>query len=237
MRHRLRCRPSRHLRAGQRHCQQSLSLAPTLCSRGMLEAPSPAALIAPASLTLRLLASRRRTTRGAVDLAPVTAAAHQSRRTAACAQKTSRGLVTHVYLGELPRVCCWTGSSTGATLALHPLSHDTVKGTANGSNCQVGAAAVPAYLGVGRLQRRDQLLGGWPAVRRAQRACRNTPLHRTRPCTDSRLSRVCLSALQGGQARTAERSTKLKYQNRVLTARKQRFLTAVHSRPRRLHVQ
>ena len=37
------------------------------------------------------------------------------------------------------------GCNTGA----HPMSHDTVKGTADGSNFQVGAAAVPAYLGVG----------------------------------------------------------------------------------------
>ena len=36
-----------------------------------------------------------------------------------------QGLVAHVYPGELPRVY-WTGSSTGATLAPHPLSHDTV---------------------------------------------------------------------------------------------------------------
>ena len=198
MRHQLRCR---HLRVGQRHGQQRLAFAPALSSRGVHEAPGSTALIAPACVTLRLQASHRRAARGAIDLAPVAAAAYQRRRAAACTQEASRRLVVHehpsklprvcwtgsstgatitphpvydtvkgaavgTYLpvgtqeasrrlvvhehpSELPRVCCWTGSSTGATLALHPLSHDTVKGTANGSNCQVGAAAVPAYLGVG----------------------------------------------------------------------------------------
>jgi hypothetical protein len=146
MRHQLRCR---HLRVGQRHGQQRLAFAPALSSRGVHEAPGSTALIAPACVTLRLQASHRSTARGAIDLAPVAAAAHQRRRTAASAQEASRRLVAHEHPGELPRGCCWTGSSTGATLALHPLSQDTVKGTANGSNCQVGAAAVPAYLGVG----------------------------------------------------------------------------------------
>ena len=179
MRHRLRCR---HLRAGQRHGQQGFAFAPAPGSRGMIEAPGAAALIAPAGLTLRLLASLRRTTRSAIDLAPVTAAAHQRWHTAACAQKASRGLVAHVYPGELPRGCCWTGSSTGATLSLHPLSHDTVKGTANGSNFQVRAAAVPAYLGVGRLQRHDQMRHHWRPAHRAALACRPTPTCR---CTAS----------------------------------------------------
>jgi hypothetical protein len=40
---------------------------------------------------------------------------------------------------------------------------------------------------------------------------------------------ACLAALQGGQARRAARSSKPKHQNRALTARKQRFLTAVHT--------
>ncbi|MEI7465486.1 MAG: hypothetical protein WCJ87_09075 [Burkholderiales bacterium] len=91
----------------------------------MPEAPAQAALVAPARVTLRLLASHRSTACGAIDLTPVAVAAHQRRRAAARAQEASRRLVAHVYPGELPRVC-WTGSSTGATLALHPLSHDTV---------------------------------------------------------------------------------------------------------------
>ena len=150
MRHQLRCR---HLRVGQRHGQQRLAFAPALSSRGVHEAPGSTALIAPACVTLRLQASHRRAARGAIDLAPVAAAAYQRRRAAACAQEASRRLVAHEHPGKLPRLCCWTGSSAGATLVPHPLSHDTVKGTANGSNCQVGAAAVPAYLGVSRLQR------------------------------------------------------------------------------------
>lgn len=91
----------------------------------MPEAPAKAALIATARVTLRLLANRRSTARGAIDLAPVAEAAHQRRRMAARAQEASRRLVAHEHPSELPRVC-WTGSSTGATLALHPLSHDTV---------------------------------------------------------------------------------------------------------------
>ena len=137
----------------------------------MLEAPGSAALIAPARLTLRLLASHRSTARGAIDLAPVAVAAHQRRRTAACTQEASRRLVAHVHPGELPRVC-WTSSSTGATLAPHPLSNDTVKGTADGSNFQVRAAAVPAYLGVGQLQRHDRMRHHLPPVQGAQRAAR-----------------------------------------------------------------
>ena len=169
MRHRLR---PRHLRAGRRHGQQRLAFAPALSSRGVHEAPGPAALIAPACVTLRLQASHRRTAHGAIDLAPVAAAAHQRRSAAACAQKASRRLVAHEHPGELPRGCCWTGSSTGATLAPHPLSHDTVKGTADGSNFQVRATAVPAYLGVGRLQRHDRMRHHWPPERPAQWACR-----------------------------------------------------------------
>ena len=122
MRHRLRCR---HLRQGHRHCQQSLAFAPASGSRGMPEAPAKAALVASARVTLRLLSNHRSTARGAIDLTSVAVAAHQRRRTAACAQEASRRLVAHEHPGGLPRVC-WTGSSTGATLALHPLSHDTV---------------------------------------------------------------------------------------------------------------
>ncbi|MDP1532881.1 MAG: hypothetical protein Q8L92_04800 [Rubrivivax sp.] len=138
----------------------------------MPEAPAKAALVAPARVTLRLLASHRSTARSAIDLAPVAVAAHQGRRTTARAQEASRRLVAHEHPGELPRGCCWTGSSTGATLALHPLSHDTVKGTANGSNFQVRAAAVPAYLGVGRLQRHDRMRHRWSPAHRAQWASR-----------------------------------------------------------------
>ena len=91
----------------------------------MPEAPAKAALIAPARVTLRLLANQRSTGCSAIDLAPVAVAAHQRRRAAARAQEASRKLVAHEHPGVLPRVC-WTGSSTGATLAPHPLSHDTV---------------------------------------------------------------------------------------------------------------
>ena len=91
----------------------------------MPEAPAKAALIAPSRVTLRLLANHRITACGAIDLAPVAVAAHQHRRAAARTQEASRGLVAPEHPGELPRAC-WTGSSTGATLAPHPLSHDTV---------------------------------------------------------------------------------------------------------------
>ena len=54
----------------------------------------------------------------------------------------------------MPKVC-WTGSSTSATIKLHPV-YDTVKGAAVGTYLQVGTAAAPAYLGVGPLQRSRQ---------------------------------------------------------------------------------
>ena len=38
---------------------------------------------------------------------------------------------------------------------------------------------------------------------------------------------ACLAALQGGQARRTARTSKPKYRTRTLTAKKQRFLTAV----------
>ena len=99
---------------------------------------------------------------------------------------------------------------------------------------------MPAYLGVGRLQRHDQMRRRWPARTpcamglpvnadvpmggRHQNRCvkpapQSTPVWAT----------ACLAALQGGQARRTARSSKTKHQNRALTARKQRFLTAVHS--------
>ena len=40
---------------------------------------------------------------------------------------------------------------------------------------------------------------------------------------------TCLAAQQGGPARRAAQSSQPKYRNRILTARKQRFLPAVHS--------
>jgi len=165
MRHRLR---SRHLRWPPRLGLQSLAFAPASGSRGMPEAPAKAALVAPARLTLRMLTSCCSTARGAVNLTPIAVAAHQHGCAAARAQEASRRLVAHVHPSQLPRAC-WTGSSAGATLASHPLSHDTVKGTAIGSNLQVRAAAVPAYLGVGRLQRHHRMRNHW---RPAQRACR-----------------------------------------------------------------
>jgi hypothetical protein len=172
MRHRLRCRPSRHPRAGQRHSPQCLAFAPPPGSFGVPEVPGPAALIALGCLALRLRVSHHRTARLAIILTPGAAAAHHRRRAAARAEEASRRLVTHVYPGKLPRVCRWTGSSTDATLALHPLSHGTVKGTAKGSNFQVRAAAVPAYLGVGRLQRHGRMGHHWTPAHRAPPACR-----------------------------------------------------------------
>ena len=58
---------------------------------------------------------------------------------------------------------------------------------------------------------------------------------RTPPAPSLTLSRpplgtcACLAARKGSQARSAARSLKPKLQNRALTARKQRFLTAVHN--------
>ena len=112
MRHQLRCR---HLRVGQRHGQQRLAFAPALSSRGVHEAPGSTALIAPACVTLRLQASHRRAARGAIDLAPVAAAAYQRRRAAACTQEASRRLVVHEHPSEsrLRNRCQLTGRPRG----------------------------------------------------------------------------------------------------------------------------
>ncbi len=90
-----------------------------------MEAPGQAVLVTPAGVALRLSARRRGAARGAIDLPAVAVAAHEHRRTTARADKASGRNIPHAHPGKLPRVC-WTGSSTGATLALHPLSHDTV---------------------------------------------------------------------------------------------------------------
>jgi hypothetical protein len=122
MRHRLR---RRRRRWSYRHCQQRLALAPTATTRGVLETPRPAALIAPSGLAQGLPARHRGTARGAVNLASITVAANENRLTAARAQEASGRNIAHEHLVELPRVC-WTESSTGVTLVPHPLLHDTV---------------------------------------------------------------------------------------------------------------
>ena len=65
----------------------------------------------------------------------------------------------------------------------------------------------------------DVPMGGRHQNRGVKPAPQSTPVWAT----------ACLAALQGGQARRTARSSKTKHQNRTLTARKQRFLTAVHT--------
>jgi hypothetical protein len=120
MRHRLRWAHGQ--RARQDGC---LALSPASGSSGMHEATAASALVTLGGSALRLASRQGRAATGAVDLATVTGAAHQHRRTAARAQEASGGRLEHEYLGKRPRVC-WTQSPTGATLALHPLLHDTV---------------------------------------------------------------------------------------------------------------
>ena len=119
MRHRLRWRGCRQ--AGQ--CGPAF--APALGSCGMLEATTTAVLVALCRIALALASRRRSAAAGAIDLTTVTVAAHQHRGTAPRAQEAASDGLRHEHPGKLPRVC-WTGSSTDATLALHPLSHDTV---------------------------------------------------------------------------------------------------------------
>ena len=125
MRHRLRC--GRRDRGRRRHWhwrghgQRRLAYAPALGSRNTIEAPGQAVLLAPAGVALRLSARRR----GAVELPAVAVAANEHWRTTVLADESSSRNVPHAHPGKLPRVC-WTGSSTGETLALHPLSHEKV---------------------------------------------------------------------------------------------------------------
>ena len=99
---------------------------------------------------------------------------------------------------------------------------------------------MPAYLGVGRLQRCDRLRYHWPRAHRTAPTCRPRPTCRCPASMNTAAfnlpislttvwAAACLAALQGGQARRVARSSMPKHQNRVLTARKQRFLAAVHS--------
>ena len=131
----------------------------------------------------------------------------------------------------MPKVC-WTGWSTGATIKPHPV-YDTVKGAAVGSNLPVRAAAAPAYLGVGVLQRSRQM-------RRPAQDLRRFLLPRLlhpalplpaipQPTNSIALIALSLSARSGGQGQKSPQSRTTRNQNRALKARKERFLTTVHS--------
>jgi hypothetical protein len=91
----------------------------------MHEATGASALATLGGSALRLASGQGRAAAGAVDLATATGAAHGHRRTAARAQEASGDGLEHEYLGKRPRVR-WKQSPTGATLAVHPLLHDTV---------------------------------------------------------------------------------------------------------------
>ena len=121
------------------------------------------------------MAGRGGTTIGAVPLTAVALAAHQHLDAAARAQEQSGGLIGHGHLRQIPKVC-WTGLSTGATIKPHPV-YGTVKGAAAGTNLPVRAAAVPAYLGVGVLQRSRQI------QRPARRPAASPPWRACNPAT------------------------------------------------------
>ena len=128
----------------------------------------------------------------------------------------------------MPKVC-WTGWSTGATIKPHPV-YDTVKGAAVGSNLPVRAAAVPAYLGVGVLQRSRQIQRPAQDAHQLRRLGRQHPRYR-RLLTITRshpLPRLSLSARSGGQGQKSPQSRTTRNQNRALKARKEQFLTTVH---------
>ena len=124
------------------------------------------------------------------------------------------------------------GSSTGATIKPHPV-YDTVKGAAVGTNLPVRAAAVPAYRGVGVLQRSRQIQRPAQDAHQLRRLGRQHPRYRRLPTIRAPhpLPRLCLSARSGGQAQKPLQSRTPGNQNRALKARKQRFLTTVHSQP------
>ena len=132
-------------------CQLHLARTPALAAQGVLEAPCATTLVTSGGVALQRLASGGSTPIGAIPLAPIALAAHQHLYAATRAQEESGGLVGHGHPSAMPKVC-WTGSPTGATIKLHPV-YDTVKGAAVGTYLQVGTAAVPAYFGVGVLQR------------------------------------------------------------------------------------
>ena len=132
-------------------CQRRLARTPALAAQGVLEAPHAPTLVTSGGVALQRPAGRGRAPIGAVPLAPVARAAHQHLYAATRAQEESGGLLGHGHPSAMPKVC-WTGSSTGATITSHSV-FDTVKGSAVGTYLPVGTAAVPAYLGVGVLQR------------------------------------------------------------------------------------
>ncbi len=136
-------------------CQRHLARTPAPGTQCVLESPRAPSLVASGGVTLQRLACGGGAPIGAVPLTPVALAAHQHLNAAARAQEESGGLLGHAHLRQIPTVC-WTGSPTGATIKPHPV-YDTVKGAAVGTNLPVRAAAVPAYLGVGVLQRSRQI--------------------------------------------------------------------------------
>ena len=123
----------------------------------------------------------------------------------------------------------------GATIKPHPV-FDTVKGAAVATYLPVGSAAAPAYFDVGALQR----IGPIPATN----ARRKTPIKFT-TCTASTAHpgwrmplaisppspspRLFLCARSGAQEQKSPESSTPCNQNRALKARKQRFLTTVHT--------
>ena len=100
-----------------------MAFAPTLSSRGVHEAPGPAALIAPARVTLRLLANQRSTACGAIDLAPVAVTADQDLSAAKGAEKeATAGAFIEVAPAIDAPVNPWTRSASGAIMPLQSCS-------------------------------------------------------------------------------------------------------------------
>ncbi len=122
-----------------RHVFMTGAISPA--ARGMVEAAGPAALIAPSGLAPPHLAGLAPTVCGAVDLAPIAAAADQHLLSAKGAEKeAAAGAVLKVATDRDVAITRWTRSASGANMPPQSCS-GTVWGAAPNLNCQVHRSA------------------------------------------------------------------------------------------------
>lgn len=139
-------------------CMRTAPVTPASHALGVFVPAQTAALIAPASLTLKALTRAPSAAVSAVTLAPITVAAHHHLSTTAGAQEhTGRRIAYSIRHGHSRQTgMCWTTTVPQCHNRVALVSN-TVKGAAPGTNFHVRAAAAPAYFPVWALLQRTGL--------------------------------------------------------------------------------
>ncbi len=194
-------------------CMSTAALTPASHALCVFVSTQTAALIAPASLTLQAHTGASRASLRAVALTPITVAANHNLGATAGAQKHTGWFVTYSVWHKHPRQAgaCWTTTVPQCHNCVALVSN-TVKGAAVGSNCQVRAAAAPAYSSVWALLQRT----GLRHFKRRHEPKTQTPQSWERP---SGLSHDWFPAPSSSRKKT------------LPTVRKERFLAVVHKCP------